>query len=239
MISVVTLSYNCSERLMRTCQSILNQIDPPQEHIIIDNNSNDDTKEKINNIRKNYKSIGVDLIFISESDQGISDGFNKGIMQCKYEIIALLNSGDIYFKNTLQIVKNNFHSKDEILFGNLQMQGSNKVILGDVNFYKKIKSYMPRLNHPALFVKKSIYDTVGLYSLDYKIAMDYDFLLRSFMQGVVFKYVNQTFTLMEPDGISNTNKLGVYKETFNISINKFQCIVYVFYNFIISKIGHK
>jgi len=230
MISIVTLSYNCSKQLIKTCNSILNQLVPPSEHIIIDNNSTDDTKYKIDKLSERYKNKGIELIFISEQDKGISDGFNKGISICKNPIIALLNSGDTYFETTIKVVIDNFGNTDEILFGNLQMEGSNKIILGDSKFRKKIKYFMPRLNHPALFVKKSVYDRIGSFSLNYQIAMDYDFLLRAYLGGIKFKYINNTLTIMEPDGISNTNKLKAHKETLTISKSKFICILSIVYS---------
>jgi len=118
MISIVTLSYNCSKQLIKTCNSILNQLVPPSEHIIIDNNSSDDTKYKIDKLRERYKNKGKELIFISEQDKGISDGFNKGISICKNSIIALFNSGDTYFETTIKAVINNFENEDEIWKGN-------------------------------------------------------------------------------------------------------------------------
>ena len=89
-ISIITVTYNCAETITYTLNSIKSQDYKNIEHIIIDGDSMDGTKEIIK------KQIGKNQIFISEPDSGIYEAMNKGIKLASGEIIGILNSGDVF-----------------------------------------------------------------------------------------------------------------------------------------------
>ena len=102
-ISIITVTKN-SEKFLEDCiLSVNNQTYKNYEHLIIDGNSSDDTK---NIIKKHEKKISY---YLSENDKGIYDAMNKGINKSSGEIIGILNSDDIYYKNTLKIVNDYFN----------------------------------------------------------------------------------------------------------------------------------
>src|SRR3990167_7739385 len=114
-ISVVTPTFNSEKTIAGNIQSIISQAYKDFEHIIIDNLSTDKTIELAKNY---YLSAGMidRLIIISEKDNGISDAFNKGIKTASGEIIAILNSDDVYFNNRVfEKVADLFEKKGNII----------------------------------------------------------------------------------------------------------------------------
>ena len=68
--------------------------------------------------------------------------------------------------------------------------------------------------HPTLFLKKEIYDTYGLFNMNYQIAADYDFILRVFQQShLKFVYLEKTFIKMRVGGASNKSLKNILQKT--------------------------
>lgn len=237
MLSIVTLSSNCKTALKQTCDSVLSQKFSftekiPIEHIIIDNVSSDGSIEFLKSKQPAYKNQKIDLIVRSEPDSGISDGFNKGVKLARYENIHILNSGDLYQNNEslsslIRFIQKN---KFDISYGDISI--GKKFIEADSFYKSKIKGFMPRLNHPSMIIKKHVYETIGEYSQEFKIAMDYEFLLRCHLQNIIFKNRHDHLIYMDPNGVSNSRKLDGYKEVFRISKFKFLTLIYIVYNFL-------
>jgi len=179
-ISVVTVSYNSALTIERTLSSVARQSYSDIEHIVVDGNSTDETSEVVSS------HADARRIFMSEPDEGIYDAMNKGVRMASGEVVGILNSDDFYVNEfVLAEVASAFSSDQSI-----------DVVLGDVVFVKAesltravrrygtvgFKVWMFRFGfmppHPAVFVRKSAYDRVGYYKTDYKIAADFDFLLR-------------------------------------------------------------
>jgi hypothetical protein len=72
------------------------------------------------------------------------------------------------------------------------------------------------VNHPAVFVKKELYKKFGLFDKNFSIAMDYELMLRLFVNGVKFKYVDKVLSNMALGGISDLNWKKAYKEAYEI-----------------------
>ena len=124
LISIITTSLNSSKTIEKTILSVLNQTYDNVEFIIIDGNSSDGT---INIIKKYEKFIDF---WVSEKDDGIFDGMNKGIKFSSGDIIGILNSDDEYTKDALQLTKKYFEKKIDYLFGSVKkdrlLSGFNK-----------------------------------------------------------------------------------------------------------------
>jgi hypothetical protein len=176
-LSVVTVCFNNVSELQKTCQSVDKQLVLPDEHWIIDASTQTQIKNWLTeSSQPSYRK------WICEPDRGISDGFNKGITSSKSEVIHLLNSGDLYFseKSTLWAMET-FAQNPKIGWLHGQMlvpRGGIKVVVGSAFEKSKLYKGMRTLNHPTFFVKKSLYQKHGLFSLYKKFAMDYDFLVR-------------------------------------------------------------
>lgn len=183
LVSIITVVYNGEKFLEETIKSVINQTYTNIEYIIIDGESNDGT---INIIKKYEDSISH---WISEKDDGIYDAMNKGIDACSGDIIGLINADDWYQLDTVEKVVKAYLFSDK-----------NTLFYGDLNVHNdKQTSYVPKqssdlkilkkgmiLNHPTVFVPKIIYEKHGSFSTDYKIASDWDLMLRLYLAKVDF-----------------------------------------------------
>ena len=218
LVSIITACLNSESTIQKTIESVLAQTYQNIEYIIIDGGSKDRT---VNIISKYRNRI---CHFISEPDRGVSDAFNKGILLSHGEYIQILNADDYLPQNAIELamVMLQQHPDMGFVFGDIiridPESGKEKRILGDHNYQKRIHFTMPRINHPTNFVKKSLYDVYGLYSLRWKLAMDYDWLLRVHKNGVRGYYSGEIVTYMTGNGRSDRNALKAFKEVRNISV---------------------
>src|ERR1035437_8279431 len=100
LISIITPTFNSKSSIEETVKSVISQTYSDFEHIIVDNLSEDNTLDLIKNM---YRNAGIEkqLKIITEKDKGISDAFNKGIDNSSGEIIAILNSDDIFYDESI------------------------------------------------------------------------------------------------------------------------------------------
>jgi len=209
-LSVVTVNLNCGDQLQKTMESVLQWPAEQVEYIIIDGGSTDGTIDLLRayDSRLEY--------WISEPDAGISDAFNKGISLCHGSVIGLLNAGDWYGPDTLPVIQAKFSekatAKTEVLCGKMQFWfGREKSYCTD-----SISSLLPKdmtVAHPSCFIKSSVYHRFGGFSPEFRLAMDYELLLRFFVNGVVFAHTRAVLTNMQHDGISELNWREALMET--------------------------
>lgn len=214
-ISIITVVWNNKDTIKDAIESVLNQTYQDIEYIVVDGASSDGTVEIV-------KSYGDKISkFISERDKGIYDGLNKGISLASGDIIAFLHSDDLYENNIIveDIVKEFF--KDSSLdgvYGDLIYTYKNDIskILRywkSKDFDKSLlsKGWMPA--HPTLFLKKEIYEKFGKFDLDFKIAADYDFMLRVLKNNIKVKYLPKVLYKMRVGGESNKNLPNIIKKS--------------------------
>ena len=170
-ISIITVTKNSEKYLEKNILSVHKQKYKNYEHIIIDGKSTDKTIDIINKHKKKIK------YFISEKDKGLYDAMNKGIKRSNGDIIGILNSDDIYYKKTLEIVNKYFnkYKKLDFLFGSVY---KHKLLHG--YYPKKIKwSFGFYSTHSiGFFIKKEAHKKVGFYNIKYKYSADYDLFYR-------------------------------------------------------------
>ncbi len=207
--SIIIVTYNSAFTLKDTIESVLRQDYPTVEHIIIDGNSSDDTVKII----ESYPHI---TNWISEKDKGLYDAINKGIQRATGDIIGILNSDD-FFPNekVLSIIAEQFKDPEvDAIIGDIAFvkpDNLGRIIrhYSSANFHPKkfAAGYMPA--HPSFYVRKKFYDTYGLYKLDYKIAADYELLIR-FMhkKGIRFRYIPEILVYMRTGGVSNQSVMS-------------------------------
>lgn len=220
-ISVITICFNNLEELKKTCVSVDAQTEHPYEHFIINGSTKSDIKEWLElTPQPAYRK------WINEKDNGIADAFNKGIQNASGAIIHLLNSGDCYTDTNVLKDVTNFFSKNNVgwISGKLKTVRSNYwVTVGKPFDKKKLYRGMRSVSHPTWFVKKTVYDKIGWYRSDFKIAMDYDMMCRIVNES--YKYFDREITVFDPTGISSNKYIEslietrkVYESYFGFSI---------------------
>jgi len=203
-ISIITATYNSAKTLTRTVDSVLMQNYPDLEYIIIDGASTDKTKEIVTSYQNK-----LNIKFISEPDKGIYDAMNKGIKLTTGDIIGILNSDDFYDNNSVlnNVTKAFEDASVDAVYGDIKYFGEdiNKITrywqTGEYTEGKLNNGWM--IPHPALFVRKSIYEKYGLYNTDFKLAADYEFILRLLkIHKINVKYLPETLVRMYNGGSS-------------------------------------
>jgi len=217
--SIITVVYNNEVTIRQAIESVLNQSYPNIEYVIIDGNSKDNTVSIINE----YKSkLGY---FISEPDKGLYDAMNKGIKACTGDVIGILNSDDLYQDlDVIHDVMQHFNNDPELdlLYGNLvyvKSDNTNKIVRNwkSKSYYNNFFENANVPPHPALFVRRRVYKEEGLFNLDYKLAADYEFMLRIFKNHhFKSKYINRLIIKMRLGGATNQSFSNIVNQNIEI-----------------------
>lgn len=204
LISVITVCYNSAGTLARALQSVADQDWPRVEHIVIDGASKDETVEVIEHFRSRLAFV------LSEPDEGIYDAMNKGLGRASGDIVCFLNADDQYASNSVL-------SRVATLMHEYQLDA----LMGDVGFFHEVDphrmvrryrsnhftpgrlawGWMPA--HPALFLSRAVVQRVGRFKTDYRIAGDYEFIVRAFHgQDVRYRHLPEVLVNMQTGGAS-------------------------------------
>ena len=204
-ISIITSVYNNKETIEEAIKSVLNQTYKNIEYIVVDGSSSDGTIDII----KDYE--GHITTFVSEADSGIYDGLNKGISLASGDVIGFLHGDDIYASDSIIediVVAFEKDSNLDAIYGDLiytPRNNTTKVLRywKSREFHKNllVKGWMPA--HPTFFVKKKIYEKYNNFDTTFKIAADYDFMLRVLSAGIEVKYLSKIIYKMRVGGKSN------------------------------------
>jgi len=197
--------------LRDTLSSILRQTYKDYEVWIIDGASRDATMDIVHEFEPAFEGR---LQYVSERDKGIYDAMNKGIHRATGSIVGILNSDDFYTSdNALETIADAFRSDDklELTYGDVHYVNDGELQVSVRYYSSRIFrpsllrwGYMPA--HPSCYVLKSVYDEIGDYSINYKIASDFDMMVRLFhSRGVRYRYIPKDFVTMRTGGISTSS----------------------------------
>jgi glycosyltransferase involved in cell wall biosynthesis len=203
-VSLITVCYNAAP-LIRSCiDSVLAQDHPDIEYIIVDGNSSDGTQDIV-------KSYGGRIAkFISEKDKGLYDAMNKGIGMATGEVVGIINADDFYASpGVISRVAREFTDKQaDAVFGDI-------VYVREGDLEKVIRYFPGKGNwpadftrglmppHPSFFVRRRLYEQIGVFDTSYKICADFDLMVRFLYKGAApFSYVPETFLRMRAGGSS-------------------------------------
>lgn len=218
-ISIITVVYNNDKTIEDAIKSVLSQSYSNIDYVIIDGGSSDKTVTIINEYKE---QLGY---FISEKDKGIYDAMNKGINAAKGDVIGILNSDDLYQdSNVIETVMNQFNQNPsiDVVYGDLiyvKSDNVNKVVRNwkSNSYYNRFFENGNVPPHPSLFVKKSVYEKAGLFNLDFKLAADYEFMLRIFKKhNFNSKYINRVIVKMRLGGATNQSFSNIKKQNIEI-----------------------
>ncbi|MDY7048506.1 MAG: glycosyltransferase family 2 protein [Microcystis panniformis WG22] len=209
-VSIITVVYNNQATIAHAISSVLSQDYSDIEYIVIDGASTDSTIEIIQSYSEKIAK------FISEPDQGIYDAMNKGLNLATGDIVGILNSDDFYANNQVisQVVREFKNKSVDLVFADtvyVKPENLNRVVryYSSPNFYpwKFAWGWMPA--HPSCFLKLEVYEKYGHFKTDYKIASDYEILVRFMAKyKISYSYMPQVLVKMRTGGVSNKNLLS-------------------------------
>ena len=218
-ISIITICFNSETTITSTIESVLCQTYKNIEYIIIDGGSQDKTLNIINHYKSKINKI------VSEPDNGIYDAINKGILLSSGEVVGILNSDDVFSNNDIitKIVDTFEKSKElDSVIGDIVFIKNN----GKIHRKYTAKNWAPLKfawgmmpPHPTFYCKRKYFEKFGLYRNDFKIAADYELMMRFLLVNKIsYKYIPKVFVNMKLGGTSTKNifsKIKINKEVLH------------------------
>ena len=206
-VSIITVCFNAVETIEESILSVIGQDYADIEYIIIDGKSNDGTQ----NVISKYKDQV--MRFLSEPDNGIYFGMNKGLELATGEVIGILNADDVYSNNEVitRVVELFKSTRAQSVYADLEYVDANNLNeivrtwkSGEYNDSSFLEGWM--LPHPTFFVKKECYEKYGLFNTSLRTSADYELMLRLLYKcGISTSYLPETIIKMRIGGVSNSS----------------------------------
>ena len=205
-VSIVTTCRNRIRTLPETVESVLSQDYDDIEYIVTDGASTDGTLEYLESHRDKITQI------VSEKDNGIYDGLNKGLRLATGDIVGLLHSDDTYYStDTISLIVNEFkRTGADLVYANgifVRAEDTNYVVRDWVSGgYEKgnlRKGWLPL--HTTVFIRREVLEKVGYYDVKYHISADTDWLLRAlYVNSLKVAYLDAYVVKMKMGGASTS-----------------------------------
>ena len=205
-VSIVTVCFNSASTIEDTIRSVGAQEYERIEHVIVDGGSTDGTREIVGRYNGRIQK------FVSEPDRGIYDAMNKGIRLATGDVIGFLNADDVYASPRVigEVVSAMSAGRADGVYGDLVYVGR-----GDANHvvrYWQAGAYEPQAfyrgwvpPHPTFFCRTSVYRTLGGFNPAYRIAGDFELMLRFIEKnGIGVQYIPKPLVRMRAGGRANT-----------------------------------
>jgi glycosyltransferase involved in cell wall biosynthesis len=215
-VSIITAVLNNKANITDTLASVARQSFRDIEHILIDGGSVDGTLEIIQRYPARLARI------LSEPDTGLYDALNKGIRLSSGEVIGFLHGGDLYaHENVVKRVVEVLEGKNvDSCYGDLQYVEKDNI--HKVIRYWRASEYQPGKfksgwmpPHPTFFVKTKIYEKFQCFNTKFRIAADYELMLRFLeINGVSTHYIPEVLIKMRAGGMSNRNLRNIFWKSY-------------------------
>lgn len=205
-ISVVTINYNDRNGLNKTILSVLQQSTKNFEYIVIDGGSTDGSK----NLLDDYKDqISYS---VSENDTGIYHAMNKGIKAATGEFIIFMNSGDVFYDETIIAkILSELQNTDEIVYGDIMIKSAVSENTSIQIHPEKLTFkyfYERTICQQACIIKKSLFEKIFYFNEEYKIVSDWEFIMVAiFKKNISYRKVHHVLAIFDSSGISTNEKM--------------------------------
>jgi glycosyltransferase involved in cell wall biosynthesis len=204
-MSVITACFNSADTIEDTIRSVVSQKHKDIEYIVVDGNSTDGTLDIVDRYRHRIAHV------ISGKDKGIYDALNKGLALASGEVVAFLNSDDIYAdSNALGDIVAAFDATHpDCVYGDLEyVKRDDRTVVvrkwkaGAYSHGMFIKGWMPP--HPSFFARLTCYRTYGGFDPSFHSSGDYELMLRFLhVHRLRVVYLPTVLVKMRSGGISN------------------------------------
>lgn len=226
-ISLITITYNSEKTLADTLHSVLKQTYPQLEYIVVDGASQDNT---LSIIQQYEPLFDGKLKWISEPDKGLYDALNKGINMTTGDVIGILNSDDFFTSNDiLEKIADAFiiYPETDAVYGDVHFvhpDDLNKCVryYSSQIFKRELMrmGFMPA--HPSFYIRRKWMKSKECYKTDYKIAADFEFLLRMiYKNNIKTQYLPIDMVTMRTGGVS-TSGLKSHKHIMKEHLRAFR-----------------
>ena len=213
-VSVITPTFNAATTIDACCDSIVQQDHPDIEHIVVDGASKDATVAVLERRRVRYTSA---------PDHGIADAMSKGVRSASGEFVHILNADDRYAHRSVlstAVREMNANGWDLCHARAAQMTASGRIVrvVGRPLDKRQLLQKM-RVAHPTVVVRRHVYERYGAFSLGFRVAADYEFLLRIW-DRVRIGYIDDVFVHMTIGGNSTKaeNMVAAYRESLAAAV---------------------
>lgn len=217
IVSIITINRNNATGLEKTMQSVFSQTCRNYEYIIVDGASTDTSVQVIQRFAHLF---GDRLKWISESDGGIYNAMNKGLIMAGGQYVEFLNSGDYLASD--DVIERVMEALDDdgfpsILYGNMKKSFGDGDCYQDKGFAGQdisfLTFYKGTMNHPSAFIRKDLFDKYGKYDETLKIVSDWKWFLQAIALGEEKPvYSDIDVSVFDMNGISESNKSLASKE---------------------------
>lgn len=207
VISVVISTFNSGNTLRDTLESVLRQGYRDVEVIVVDGGSSDNTMEIVREYEGRFEGR---LRWISEPDRGLYDAMNKGIALATGDVVGILNSDDFYTSDdVLERVAREIDGVDAV-YGDIHFVDPDD-LTKCVRYYssRSFRRWQMRLGfmpaHPSFYCRRHVYQSLGAFDLQFKVAADFEQLLRLiYVNRISTKYIPMDFVTMRTGGASTS-----------------------------------
>jgi glycosyltransferase involved in cell wall biosynthesis len=204
-ISVVTAVFNRAGTLGEALRSVREQRCPNVEHIVIDGGSTDGSLDVLSAHKAGIAKI------VSEPDGGLYDALNKGIREASGDVVGFMHADD-QFASPMALARIATAFEDPAVgavYGDLVYVRKNDVShvvrywrAGQYRRAQLTQGWMPP--HPTFYVRREVYSRYGVFDTRYRIAADYENMLRILWRGrVQAAYIPEVLVRMRLGGMSN------------------------------------
>ena len=212
VFTMITAALNPGPEVRQTIESVLSQGYRSFEYIFVDGGSKSESFRHIEPYTRHFAA------FIHEPDNGISDAWNKALARASGEIVGIINADDYLLPDALSKVAHVYqrHGGSPIIHGDaLRIEnGRESVRSATIPLWLMIRFGTPVI-HPATFVPKRVYEKIGTFDTNYRIAMDYDLILRAYRANIPLVRIATPLVGFRGGGLSDRKPLDGFREVRN------------------------